>query len=194
MPIPLKLTVYKGSDFLGEHRFDRDIVKIGRLASAHLKLEDAKVSRIHAVIEAASDGHEYSIIDMGSTEGTFVNGEKVSKEKLRDGDEIRLGDCRLVVSFDEVEVRVPGKDIVPSLGDTVPAYAPTTLPPQPAGPADQLWVASPSDMAAANPTQTLSPVSPFAPQMQTPMVSRVPSNGDVPVQQYAQQGYAQPQY
>lgn len=192
MPIPLKLTVYKGSDLLGEHRFDRDIVKIGRLASAHLKLEDAKVSRIHAVIEAASDGHEYSIIDMGSTEGTFVNGEKVSKEKLRDGDEIRLGDCRLLVSFDEVEVRVPGKDVTPSLGDTVPAYTPATLPPQPAGAPEQLWAASPSDLASANPTQMTAPLSPFAPQMPQ-MASRVASNGDMPVQQYAQQVFVPPQ-
>lgn len=164
MPIPLKLTVYKGSDLIGEHRFDRDIVKIGRLASAHLKLEDSKVSRIHAVIEAASDGAEYSIIDMGSTEGTFVNGEKVSKEKLRDGDEIRLGDCRLLVSFDEVEVRVPGKDMAPvSLGDTVPAYTPQTLPPPPQAPVEprELWAASSADLAATSPTMTLTPASPM---------------------------------
>ena len=61
MAIPLKVAVYKGSDFIGEQRYDRDIIKIGRLASAHLKLEDPKVSRIHAVIEVSSDGQELSI-------------------------------------------------------------------------------------------------------------------------------------
>lgn len=101
MAIPLKVAVYKGSDFIGEQRYDRDIIKIGRLASAHLKLEDPKVSRIHAVIEVSSDGQELSIIDMGSSDGTFVNGERISKEKLRDGDEVRVGDCRLVVSLDD---------------------------------------------------------------------------------------------
>jgi pSer/pThr/pTyr-binding forkhead associated (FHA) protein len=186
MPIPLKLTVYKGSDLIGEHRFDRDIVKIGRLASAHLKLEDSKVSRIHAVIEAASDGHEYSIIDMGSTEGTFVNGEKVSKEKLRDGDEIRLGDCRLLVSFDEVEVRVPGKDMTPVLGDTVPAYTPQTLPPPVAQAPADLWAASPADLAATSPTMTMSAVSPMSfqqPSSGTPAYaqpSAVPSSVSMP--------------
>lgn len=101
MAIPLKVAVYRGSDFLGEHRFDRDIIKIGRLASAHLKLEDPKVSRIHAVIEVSSDGQDLSIIDMGSSDGTFVNGERVSKERLNDGDEIKVGDCRLVLSLED---------------------------------------------------------------------------------------------
>ena len=99
MPIPLRLTVHRGEQLIAEHRFERDIVKIGRLASAHLKLEDTRVSRIHAVIEAGSDGQDYAIIDMGSTEGTFVNGRKVSKEKLSDGDEITLGDYRVRVGY-----------------------------------------------------------------------------------------------
>ena len=49
MPLPLKLTVIQGGETVLEETFERDIVKIGRLASAHLKLEDEKVSRIHAV-------------------------------------------------------------------------------------------------------------------------------------------------
>src|SRR5262245_17911815 len=83
--------------------FERDIIKIGRLASAHLKLEDTKVSRIHAVIDVA-DGNEPSIIDMGSAEGTRVNGEKVSRVKLKHGDEIVLGDSRLSIILDDGEL------------------------------------------------------------------------------------------
>jgi predicted component of type VI protein secretion system len=144
MPMPLKLTVYKGSDLALEQVFERDIIKIGRLASAHLKLEDAKVSRIHAVIESSGGGAEYSIIDMGSTEGTFLNGEKVSKEKLSDGDELRLGDCRILVSFDGVSTGVAAQSIVtshqgkPSIGE--------------------LWAASQSELQAAEPTMTISPM------------------------------------
>jgi FHA domain-containing protein len=153
MPIPLKLTVYKGSDLVGEHRFDRDIVKIGRLASAHLKLDDTKVSRIHAVIEATSDGQYYSIIDMGSTEGTFVNGEKVSKEKLKDGDEIRLGDCRLVVAFEESDVRAAPQP------EPVAMPAPSQSNPQ------ELWAATSQDLAMASPTMSFAPASPVAAQV-----------------------------
>lgn len=99
MAITLKLTVIHAGETLAEETFERDIIKIGRLASAHLKLEDSKVSRIHAVIEATSDGAGYSVIDMGSAEGTFVNGDKVSKHRLREGDEIVVGDTRIVVGL-----------------------------------------------------------------------------------------------
>ena len=99
MPIPLKLTVFRGSDLMHEEVFTRDIVKIGRLASAHLRLEDEKVSRIHAVIQAHSDGAGYDLIDMGSAEGTLVNGEKVSKRRLASGDEIVLGQSRVRIDL-----------------------------------------------------------------------------------------------
>lgn len=99
MPLPLKLTVISAGETVLEETYERDIVKIGRLASAHLKLEDPKVSRIHAVIEASSDGTGYSVIDMGSAEGTFVNGDKISKHRLREGDEIVVGETRVVVSL-----------------------------------------------------------------------------------------------
>src|SRR5688572_29193145 len=140
MPMPLKLTVYKGSDLALEQVFERDIIKIGRLASAHLKLEDAKVSRIHAVIESSGGGAEYSIIDMGSTEGTFLNGEKVSKEKLSDGDELRLGDCRILVSFDGVTAGIAASAIVAE---------------EPAG---ELWAATQSELQQAEPTMTIKPM------------------------------------
>ncbi|MEO1334799.1 MAG: FHA domain-containing protein, partial [Myxococcota bacterium] len=99
MPTALKLTVHHGEDVIAQETFERDIVKIGRLASAHLKLDDPKVSRIHAVIEATNDGVGYAIIDMGSTEGTVLNGRKISKERLSDGDELVLGDLRVLVNM-----------------------------------------------------------------------------------------------
>ncbi|HUT99889.1 MAG TPA: AgmX/PglI C-terminal domain-containing protein [Myxococcota bacterium] len=91
----LSFKVYRGEELISTEEFDREIIKIGRLSSAHLRLEDEKVSRIHAVVEVTAGG-EVSIIDMGSSEGTFVNGEKVNKAMLKPGDEIRLGDTRLV--------------------------------------------------------------------------------------------------
>ncbi len=91
----LSFKVYRGEELVSTEEFDREIIKIGRLSSAHLRLDDEKVSRIHAVVEVGAGG-EVSIIDMGSSEGTFVNGEKVNKAMLKPGDEIRLGDTRLV--------------------------------------------------------------------------------------------------
>ena len=69
-------------------------------------LLDPTVSRLHAVIERYPTG--FSIRDLGSANGTFVNGEPVRGEtRLRTGDEVRLGNSRLtffVVGDDDTEV------------------------------------------------------------------------------------------
>ena len=96
MPISLTLKVYKGEELIASKDFDRDIIKIGRLSSAHLCLDDEKVSRIHSVIEVGADG-ALSIIDMGSVEGTWVNGKRVNKGALAFGDEIRVGNTSIRV-------------------------------------------------------------------------------------------------
>ncbi len=90
MAVPLTLNVFKGSALVSSKEFDKDIIKIGRLSSAHLCLDDEKVSRIHSVIETSPDG-SLSIIDMGSVEGTYVNGKRVNKGTLAFGDEIKVG-------------------------------------------------------------------------------------------------------
>jgi TonB family protein len=90
MAVPLTLKVFKGESLVTSKDFERDIIKIGRLSSAHLCLDDEKVSRIHSVIEVGADG-SLSIIDMGSVEGTYVNGKRVNKGKVVFGDEIRVG-------------------------------------------------------------------------------------------------------
>jgi hypothetical protein len=94
--VPLTLKVFKGDAMVAAKDYDRDIIKIGRLASAHLCLDDDKVSRIHSVIEVAPDG-KLSIIDMGSVEGTWVNGKRVNKGALSFGDEIRVGNTLIKV-------------------------------------------------------------------------------------------------
>ncbi|MFL5271089.1 MAG: adventurous gliding motility protein GltG [Anaeromyxobacteraceae bacterium] len=96
MAIPVTLKVFRGDAHVRTEQFTREIIKIGRLSSAHLCLEDDRISRIHSVIEVAPDGR-ISIIDMGSAEGTFVNGKRVSKGPLRHGDEIKLGGLRIVL-------------------------------------------------------------------------------------------------
>src|SRR5512132_136913 len=96
MPTPIPPKVFRGNELVRTAHFSREIIKIGRLASAHLCLDDEKISRIHSVIEVSPDGN-LSIIDMGSAEGTFVNGKKVSRGALRPGDQITLGGLRIIV-------------------------------------------------------------------------------------------------
>jgi hypothetical protein len=104
MPRPIGIRIHRGNELVETQLFERDIIKIGRLGPAHLRLEDPKISRLHAVIEV-SESKEASIIDMGSAEGTYVNGEKISpRARLKHGDEITLGDSRLVIVLDDAEV------------------------------------------------------------------------------------------
>ncbi|MCA9140904.1 MAG: GGDEF domain-containing protein [Planctomycetales bacterium] len=68
---------------------ESDELVIGRDAGADLMLPDNSVSRRHAVIRRTSQGFE--IKDLGSTNGTFVAGEQITKVALKSGDTIRLG-------------------------------------------------------------------------------------------------------
>jgi hypothetical protein len=71
------------------------VIKIGRVPSAHLRIEhDANVSRLHAVIELED---AITIIDLGSSSGTIVNGTKVTKTKLEVGDVVQLGDSVVTI-------------------------------------------------------------------------------------------------
>jgi TonB family protein len=90
VPVPLTLKVFKGEQLISSKDFDRDLIKIGRLASAHLTLDDEKVARIHAVIDVAPDG-TLSVTDMGTVEGTMLNGKRVMKSALSFGDAIQVG-------------------------------------------------------------------------------------------------------
>jgi hypothetical protein len=56
------------------------------------------VSRMHAVIEVNANG-DVEIADLNSTNGTFVNGDKITRKRLNSGDQIRVGDIRLVVDI-----------------------------------------------------------------------------------------------
>jgi pSer/pThr/pTyr-binding forkhead associated (FHA) protein len=80
-----------------DQRLSQDVIKIGKLSSSHVRLSDDKVSRMHAVIEVSHDA--VLIIDLGSTDGTIVNGKKVNKQSLKHGDQIRVGDTVLVIGM-----------------------------------------------------------------------------------------------
>jgi PAS domain S-box-containing protein len=63
---------------------------VGRAADAGVRIEDPGISRHHAKLLLARDG-ACTVVDLGSTNGTFVNGARVRRRVLNDGDRIQLG-------------------------------------------------------------------------------------------------------
>src|SRR5256714_12867514 len=102
--VPLTFEIYKvdpkGDQYVRTETLTQDIIKVGKLSSSHLRIDDEAVSRMHAVIEIAGPGEIY-IIDLGSTKGTLVNGQKVNKCKVQSGDTIVLGNTKIVVTVGE---------------------------------------------------------------------------------------------
>src|SRR5512133_1088404 len=114
MATPITLKVFRGSELVRSEQFNREIIKIGRLASAHLCLDDEKISRIHSVIEVAPDG-AISIIDMGR------------RGALRMGDQMTVGGLRSVVESDVAPVNeVQNHAVAPVQPAPAPAPAPRT--------------------------------------------------------------------
>lgn len=66
-----------------------EVLTIGRLSECEIALDDANVSRRHAQLRR--DGELLYLIDLGSTNGTFVNGVPIRHHRLSDGDVIKIG-------------------------------------------------------------------------------------------------------
>ena len=97
-------------------------VTVGKSSTNLVSLNhDSTVSRVHAVLENL--GFAWSIRDVGSRNGTYLNGEKISAERvLRSGDELRVGKSRLI--FWEVQ---EGDETTG--GEETISAAPAQLPP-----------------------------------------------------------------
>jgi pSer/pThr/pTyr-binding forkhead associated (FHA) protein len=76
---------------------DRMRMVIGRGRGADLVVAESTMSREHAAI--AFDEEGCFVEDLGSTNGTKVNGERSARARLRDGDEIQLGRLQLQLSL-----------------------------------------------------------------------------------------------
>jgi len=70
------------------------VVTIGRGSDAGIRIDDPGISRHHAEIRHSESG--FSIIDLASTNGTLVAGERIGERALTDGDEIRMGSTLMV--------------------------------------------------------------------------------------------------
>jgi pSer/pThr/pTyr-binding forkhead associated (FHA) protein len=79
------------------HSIDRDATKIGRHDTNDIQINEQTVTGSHAVIRKTDTGFELE--DLGSTNGTFVNGERIRKRVLISSDRIRFGNIESTVKF-----------------------------------------------------------------------------------------------
>ncbi len=83
------LFVIRGNDQGVKLELDADRIGIGREASNTIQLHDQEVSRQHA--ELHRTGKKYLLVDLGSSNGTFVNGTRVKEHELASGDQVQMG-------------------------------------------------------------------------------------------------------
>ena len=107
-----QLVIAEGKEAGREFLFDQTSVVIGRTPECDVILYDAGVSRRHARI--FDEGAGILIEDLGSSNGTVVNGSKVAKQALKDGDSITLGPVKF--TFTAVAGEVPAEAAEPDDG------------------------------------------------------------------------------
>ncbi len=102
-PEPAAAPAHEGGAALvgesGRHALDKPAVAMGRAKDCDIVVADLNVSRRHAEVRL-EDG-EHWLVDLGSTNGTSVNGTRVSRAKLENGDRIELGSTVLVFERSE---------------------------------------------------------------------------------------------
>lgn len=96
-------------------------LSIGRTNLARVVLQDSGLSRVHAVFELHHD--EVWVYDENSTNGTFVNGERIKEKRLEDGDEVRIGN--------ETRIYVEINSQPSALGTQPKVEASKVVPPKP---------------------------------------------------------------
>jgi two-component system cell cycle sensor histidine kinase/response regulator CckA len=115
-PTAVRLTVVEGAAIGQEFRID-DTATIGRSPDATVMVDDPGVSRLHARIRRGESG-TFEVEDLGSKNGTFVNGSRVERAVVSLGDKIRVGP-RVVLSlasFDLVEEQVVQRQRLETVG------------------------------------------------------------------------------
>ena len=94
------IVVRRGPKLNEMFRLDKDVVTLGRDEANDITINDAEVSRYH--LRLLKRGDAYALEDLGSTNGTQLNGMQVIEVKqLKDGDTIMLGDA-IILSYDLV--------------------------------------------------------------------------------------------
>ncbi|MBZ5686396.1 MAG: FHA domain-containing protein [Acidobacteriia bacterium] len=107
---------------------------IGRLPGNQLQITDSQASSRHAEIRSDDSGQGYSIVDLGSTNGTFVNEQRLSSNiprLLKSGDTIRIGETFFTYEAIGAAGIAPTFYVGSDNQNNAPGFQPTVAAPQP---------------------------------------------------------------
>lgn len=88
------MIVTRGANAGSKFALDESTVTIGRHPDSTIFLDDVTVSRRHATIERRDDVFE--VADAGSLNGTYVNGKRIDRAQLNEGDQVQIGKYKLI--------------------------------------------------------------------------------------------------
>ncbi len=88
------LVVQRGPGAGSRYLLDTALNTVGRHPESDIFLDDITVSRRHAEFHRGED--TFSVRDVGSLNGTYLNGDRVDEADLQNGDEVRIGKFRLI--------------------------------------------------------------------------------------------------
>ncbi len=133
----ISLRIFKNEQLIASRSFSQAVIKIGKLRSSDLHLEDDTVARMHAVLEVTTN--DIRLVDLGSAAGVAKNGERVIKSAaVASGDSLHVGPFRIEVqalaaeapiAVAPVHVAAPSPSFaVATAAATAVAVAPTPAP------------------------------------------------------------------
>lgn len=96
-----ELVLKLGEDVLGRYIIKSDTLSIGRIASNDVVINNLSVSRRHSIVK--EEAGKFFVEDLSSVNGTFVNGVRITKKQLYDGDEIFIGNHKLIFNAPETK-------------------------------------------------------------------------------------------
>lgn len=180
-----RLIVRRGPQPNQIHDLTKDVISLGRDITNDIVVNDPEVSRHHCRLTRGSGG--YTLEDLGSTNGTFVNGQRISGPRpLNSGDLIGLGET--VTLAYEASALAADFGARPPLGSAEAPYTPASpayVPPQTAVPS---YPPPPQQPAPTYAPPTYVPPPSYAPQQPPLMPEQLGKPPD-----YQQFGYQYPE-